>query len=203
MAKTVVKFFLDAIEGQENWLNKMAEQGFRLVKTTRLTYRFESCNPSEYQYRVEFVGNQSYHELLKYRDFLSEMGYRSFFKNINVNYSLGKVRWRPWSGKLATSPGSINKELLILEKKKDGKPFELHTDLDDVISYYHNIRNMYAFTCLLLALLIAFGRASSGLEPFEVWTKSLAAALCAYFLFLVIRYLVLIQKYKEKRKTYE
>ena len=41
------------------------------------------------------------------------------YKNINLNHSIGKVRWRPFAGKygqIATSPGNFNKELLIVEK---------------------------------------------------------------------------------------
>nr|WP_319489162.1 DUF2812 domain-containing protein [uncultured Caproiciproducens sp.] len=204
MTKTVVRYFFNAIEGQENWLNKMASKGFRLITTTTLTYQFEDCKPSEYEYRVEFVGDKSYRELLRYRDFLAEMGFHSFSKNININYSIGKVRWRPWSGQLATSPGSINKELLILEKKKDGNPFELHTDLDDLIEYSRKIRNMYAFTSAMLVLLIVFGHASSSnLEPFTVWIKAVVAVLCVFLVFWSIRYSAQIHKYKEKRKTNE
>ena len=47
-----------------------------------------------------------------------EKEYKVFYKNINLNYSIGKVRWRPFAGKygrIATSPGNFNKELLIVE----------------------------------------------------------------------------------------
>ncbi|MFO7160687.1 MAG: DUF2812 domain-containing protein, partial [[Clostridium] cellulosi] len=79
----------------------MAKRGFRLVKTSRLSYVFESCEPSKFEYRVEFAGEKSYKELNKYCDFLNSMGYKTFFKNLNLNYSIGKVKWRPWSGKFA------------------------------------------------------------------------------------------------------
>ena len=49
---------------------------------------------------------------------LEEKGYKVFYKNINLNYSIGKVRWRPFAGKygrIATSPGNFDKELLIVE----------------------------------------------------------------------------------------
>ena len=47
-------------------------------------------------------------------------------KNINLNYSVGKVRWRPWAeigGRIATNTTTFNRELLIVEKENDGKPF--------------------------------------------------------------------------------
>ena len=53
------------------------------------------------------------------------MGYSVFYKNINLNYSVGKVRWRPWAeigGRIATNTTTFNRELLIVEKENDGKP---------------------------------------------------------------------------------
>ena len=63
-----------------------------------------------------------------------DMGYKVFFKNINLNYSVGKVRLRPWAemgGCIATNATTFNRELLIVEKSNDGKPFELHTSYAD------------------------------------------------------------------------
>ena len=74
MSKTVFKYFFDPIDHQEKWLNKMASEGFRLVGTTKCTYKFEGCKLDEYEYRVEFVGDKSEGELMKYIDFLDEMG---------------------------------------------------------------------------------------------------------------------------------
>ena len=207
MTKKVFKYFFNAVDGQERWLNEMAAKGFQLVKTTRAMYEFQSCNPLEYEYRVEFVADKSYKQLMKYRDFLKEMGFQSFTKNINMNYSIGKVRLRPWAkgaGMIATSPGSINKELLILEKKRDGKPFEIHTDLDDLIGYYRNIRNAYLFADIMIIALIAFGSSSDvSLELLNILGKSIITVLGIFFAFLSIKYSMLIHHYKEKRKINE
>ena len=82
-------------------------------------------------------------------------GYKVFFKNINLNYSVGKVRWRPWAerdGRIATNATTFNREILIVEKANDGKPFELHTSYDDKEKYYRNLRNPWLFLLLMFAL---------------------------------------------------
>ena len=207
MTKKICKYFFNSIDGQERWLNEMAAKGFKLIKTTRAMYEFQSCNPLEYEYCVEFVADKSYKQLMKYRDFLEEMGFQSFTKNMNMNYSVGKIRFRPWAkgaGMIATSPGSFNKELLILEKKRDGKPFEIHIDLDDLVGHYRNIRNAYFYVDIMIIVLIAFGSTSHYfLGPFAIFGKSAIAVLAILFTFLSIKYSMLIHDYKEKRKINE
>ena len=83
------------------------------------------------------------------------MGYKVFFKNINLNDSVGKVCWRPWAergGRIATSTTTFNREILIAEKTNDGKPFELHTSYDDKEKYYRNLRNPWLSLLLMFAL---------------------------------------------------
>ena len=61
------------------------------------------------------------------------MGYGLFYKNINLNYAIGKLRWRPWGekgGHIATDATTFNRELLIVEKTDDGKTVELHTSYE-------------------------------------------------------------------------
>jgi len=161
MTKTVLRYFFDFIGGQEKWLNRMASKGYRLKKCGKMTYVFENCRPDEYEYAVEFVADKSYSKSKDYRQFLESMGLRAFTKNINLNFSIGKIRWRPYAkgmGQIAASPGGYNKELLIVEKKRDGKPFELHTDLDDLITSYRAFRNsyLYAAICLFGFLALSF-----------------------------------------------
>lgn len=55
MSKSVIVFWW-AINGTENWLNKMAEKGYRLIRTGKLLYEFEKCKPGQVQYCVEFIG---------------------------------------------------------------------------------------------------------------------------------------------------
>jgi hypothetical protein len=93
----VFRYFGGFLEAQEKWLNKMAEKGYRLVRTTSLMYEFDLCAPSQYEYQIEFMAGKDQSHVQDYRRFLEEMGYRTFTKNINLNFSIGKARWRPWA----------------------------------------------------------------------------------------------------------
>lgn len=126
MNKKFYRFYGGLLNLQENWLNKMAKKGYRLIKVGKLQYEFENCTPNQYQYYIEYIGNKSKMSAENYRTFLEDMGYKVFYKNINLNYSIGKIRYRPWAehgGQIATTSTTYNKELLIIERKYDKAPF--------------------------------------------------------------------------------
>lgn len=156
MSKRCYRFYGGLLTSQEKWLNGMAERGYRLIRAEKLLYEFEACKPGLYQYRLEFVGQKSKPAAEDYARFLEDCGYRVFFKNINLNYSIGKVRWRPWAeqgGQLATNATTFNRELLIVEKENDGKAFALHTTYEDKRAYYKNLRKPWLFLFLVSAVL--------------------------------------------------
>ena len=184
------RYFGGLLQAQQNWLNRMAKRGFRLSSAGKLRYEFEACPPGSVQYQVEWVGTKSQHSARDYAAFLEDMGYKVFFKNINLNYSVGKVRFRPWAepgGRIATNATTFNRELLIVEKQADGKPFELHTDLEDKIEYYKSLRAPW-FTNAVLFLLLG------------VLTKNTILALCT-LLFLAPVLVYQLQIWKIKRET--
>lgn len=194
MNKKFYRFFGGLLTAQENWLNKMSEKGYRLIRTGKLLYEFEECKPGQFQYCVEFIGQKSKENAKNYHDFLEEMGYSVFYKNINLNYSVGKVRWRPWAekgGRIATNATTFNRELLIVEKENNGKPFELHTSYEDKESYYGNLRNPW----LLLLLMFAV---------FTVVNQSVILGILALIsLIPVILYQSQIMKNRREAKTKE
>ncbi|MGL4337566.1 MAG: DUF2812 domain-containing protein [Turicibacter sp.] len=156
MSKKYVRYFFGFIDTQQDWINSMSEKGYRLVKTGKLIFEFEKCEPNKYQYYIEFVAHKSNSELKAYKQFLEEIGYTVMTKNLNLNWSMGKIRFRPYGegkGKIATSPGNYNKELLIVEKLNDGKYFELHTSAEDKLCYYKPQRNAYLSLILLCLFL--------------------------------------------------
>lgn len=123
MSKKCYRYFGALLSAQEKWLNKMAGKGYRLIHCGKLLYEFDECTPGKYQYCVEFIGKKSAKDAKNYRAALEDMGYKAFFKNINLNYSIGRVRYRPWAetgGRIATNTTTFNRELLIIEKEKDG-----------------------------------------------------------------------------------
>ena len=156
MSKKCYRYFGGILQKQEKWLNKMARQGYRLIRADKMLYEFEKCTPGRVEYRIEYIGSKSQNDSQEYFLFLEDMGYRVFFKNINLNYSVGKVRYRPWAekgGRIATDNTTFNKELLIIEKEKDGRPFELYTSFEDRIQYYKSLQKPYVIFAILFLLI--------------------------------------------------
>lgn len=158
MSRKYYRFFGGFLTAQENWLNKMSAKGLRLIRTGKLLYEFEECKPEQVKYRVEFIGEKSKDSAKDYRDFLEDMGYRVFYKNINLNFSLIKLRFRPWAekgGHMATNFTTYDRELLIVEKENNGKPFELHTSYEDRENYYRSLRDPWLFLLIFAAIAAA------------------------------------------------
>ncbi len=155
------------MKSQARWLNKMAKRGYRLIKTGKMSYEFEACEPDYYEYYVEYIGDKSKENAEKYKHLLEDMGYVVFYKNINVNYNVGKVTYNPLAekgGRVISNETTMGKELLIVEKIKDMAPFELHTTAEDQRNYIIRLSKswLYMFTIFLL-LFIFTGRLILGI----------------------------------------
>lgn len=138
MKKTINRWFGWSPKAHVKWLNKMADRGLRLTGTTIAGYVFEDCPPGRYEYAVEFVGHLPRDRADEYARFLEGLGYRTFFKNLNLNWNVGKVEARPWARKgarLSRNATTYDRELLIVEKERDGRPFELRTTAEDKLRY--------------------------------------------------------------------
>ena len=156
MSKKCYRFFGGVLKAQENWLNKMSSKGYRLIRTTKAMYEFEECEPGKYFYKIEYIGNKSQESAKDYVDFLKDCQYKVFYKNMNLNYSIGKVTVRPWAegkGKIATNSTTYNKELLIVEKENDGKSFELHTTHEDKKEYFKSMRKPWIYSFIIFTAL--------------------------------------------------
>lgn len=154
MSTTSYRFFGGLLDAQAAWLNRKAQSGYRLAGTGRLSYRFEPCAPGQYEYQVEFVAQKSRQEADDYARFLEECGYRVLPKNINLNVALGRAKWRPWADsplRFATRGTTLDRELFIVEKERDGRPFELHTTLEDKAAYCRAKRRPWLFTFVAFA----------------------------------------------------
>ena len=120
MKKKHYRFYGGFLKAQEKYLNKMSARGFRLIRCGKLLYEFEPCPPGRYQYRIEFVAHKSPQTISAHKKQLEDKGYRVFPKNINRNWSIGKLRLRPWAQKnsrLSTNSTTYNRELFIIEKE--------------------------------------------------------------------------------------
>lgn len=161
MNKVYHRFFAGAMKSQARWLNKMSERGYRLVNTEKTSYEFEECEPGKYEYCVEYVGDKSKENADSYKVFLEEIGYKVWYKNINLNYSTGKVAYNPFAekgGRVISSETTLNRELFIIERTKDTKPFELHTSLEDKLKYYRRLRNGWIYIFGLFTVLFLLNR---------------------------------------------
>lgn len=192
--KKCYKFFGPFLNLQEKWLNKMASSGYRLVRCGKLLYEFEKCTPNSKEYCVEYIGQKSKNNAESYRKFLEDMGYNVFYKNINLCYSIVKVRFRPWAekgGRLATNFSTFNRELLIIEKEKNGIPFNLHTSFEDKMLYYCNLRKPWLYFLSIFGLL-------------AIIMHSLVYGVFAFFsIFPLILYQCVITKIKRESITKE
>lgn len=59
MSKKCYHFFGGLLNVQANWLNKMSEKGYRLIRAGKMLYEFEEYKPSAVKYCVEFIGEKS------------------------------------------------------------------------------------------------------------------------------------------------
>lgn len=161
MNKKVYRYYGGLLKAQENWLNRLASKGYKLIAVNRLSYEFETCSPHEVQYCIDFVGEKAMSDTIHYKEFLEGLGYCVYYKNMNLNYSIGKLRIRPWAekgGGVATNKTTYNKELLIVERNYDDKPFQLHTTCDDKIKYYQNLIKPWLCLCLLIVVFGSINR---------------------------------------------
>ncbi len=70
MSKKFYRYYGGLLSAQENWLNKMASKGYRLIRSEKMLYEFEECTPGQYQYRIEFIGQKSKENAACYRAFV-------------------------------------------------------------------------------------------------------------------------------------
>lgn len=163
--KRVFKFFI-SLEDQERWLNLMSAEGWRLVKVNLFTYTFKQNKPSDYVYKVKFVGDKTKEELNEYLKFLRQQQITFYRKGMNLGkISYGSIRWRPYGrkgGVIATSPGTINSEILILELENNNDQFNIYSDDENKNQYYLTVRNVYLLASLLLTLTFLLSTPTPG-----------------------------------------
>ena len=189
------RYFAGFIDAQRNWLNKMAAKGYRLVKCGRLFYEFETCEPSEYVYQIEYIGDKSKSDGKDYAAFLEDMGYKVFFKNVNLDFDIGNIYWRKLAdkgSKFADYQTVMERALLIVEKENDGTPFELHTTNTDKANYYAKFLIPYFLLFLLFTIIGAISLAD--IKLMLMWYGIALVFLIGFFVYL-IRY------YRDKKKA--
>ena len=111
-----------------------------------------------------------------------------------MNWNVGKVEVRPWAepgGRLASNATTYDRELLIVEKANDGRPFELHTTSGDKVRYLKDCRRPALF---LFAVMAALG----------VWTRAWAAWIfAAVALAALVRYQIALMRLEKQSEVEE
>ncbi|PKR84494.1 DUF2812 domain-containing protein [Heyndrickxia camelliae] len=96
MKKRVFKLFWAWQDDQENkWLEKMAEEGWKLLKYNLLVYTFEKMDPKKYIYKTDFKSNQN-HDLQEYLALFEDAGWE------HVTHYAGWHYFRTEPGKAKT-----------------------------------------------------------------------------------------------------
>ena len=125
---------------ETTWLNEMAANGHALKGFFAGFYTFESCEPGEYVYQIDF-GTKLYAVSDDYREFMAE-------NNIEI-----VCLWGYW---------------IILRKRANEGEFVLYTDVDSNIEHYTKILKMFKavsileLICFFVEVLAAMNGAAIG-----------------------------------------
>ena len=150
------RYFGPMLRAQAKWLNKMARRGWRLADTGKLDYSFVPCEPGEYQYAVDYVGNFSRERGEDYAQFLAGCGYRTWFKNVNLQWSRGKLRWNPAGepgARISSERTNLDRELIIVERRAEAGEFRLYTTVEDELDVLRGMRRKHLYAALIFAAL--------------------------------------------------
>ena len=202
------KVFLNPIEGQEKWLNEKSAAGLKLSGVGRFTYEFTKCEPNQYQYAVDYIGNKSNIQRKEYESFLDDLKINYYEKPLNFGqFSIGRTKYRPYAGKggkLAASKGMINREILILEKENNGKTFNIYNNVKDKIIALKERKKPYIY---LLTFMIAMELYFSYINNRNIFgnnTSSILIGIIGIFsLIKIIQLSLSVKTLNEKKSIYE
>lgn len=171
----------------------MALRGWRLADTGKLDYSFIPCEPGEYQYAVDFVGNLSRAHGDDYAAFLSCFGYRTWFKNVNLQWSRGKARWKPAGepgARISSDRTNLDRELLIVERRAEPGEFRLYTSAEDEIEVLRDMRRRSLYPVLIFAALgvLALALGLTLVQSLACWVfVAIYAVPCAAYTLRIAR----------------
>ena len=152
-----IKIFLNPIEGREKYINSIASEGYRLVRSESIFHKFEKTN-STYKYAVQYIGYMNNKERKEYTKFLNDMDLKVFTAPLNIGkFSFGNVKLRPYNSPksmIATSPGMINKEIMIIESE-GSKEIPVFSDMESKNLDINRRKAPYYYLLFASVLLIA------------------------------------------------
>ena len=166
-------FFAWQAELEEDWLNRMARDGWALTEVGIFRYVFEKSDPGEYTYRLELLEESpGSKKSLAYLNFLHETGIET----------IGTIlRWA------------------YLRKSTKLGAFELYSDLNSRVAYHRRLR---AFFLTLLLAELCIGLSNLTLA-FSMYNRIQSVNLiCAIILFsIAIMLAIAAKKHTEQIKA--
>ena len=165
------RFYLDK-DAETEWLNGMADQGYAMTGFCAGFYRFDSCEPGEYRYQVDF-GDRFFGVTEDYREFMQDTGAEIV------------QTWGYW---------------VILRRLAEKGEFVLYTDVDSSIEHYTKIRKMFKVVTVfeLICFFIEVFGAVSGNRLAVAFAFQLGAILLA-LVSQVFKMNAIIAKLRERK----
>ena len=179
MRKTLIRFFTIAdYEDEEIWLREKHRSGWKLVKMTPpCFYVFESCEPQDVIYRLDYKNSQQTEE---YMQMLQDFGWEYFEQCIGWLY--------------------FRKPASDVVSEEDGELFSDNVSRVDMVSNVVKTRLgplcIIFFCCLLPNLANAFRAAN--LSALGLACAILFGVLFAIYIFLIIYCSVKLNRIKKK-----
>lgn len=176
MLHTVHKLYVD-YQREEIWLNEMSKKGYGLISFSPLTYKFESCEPGKYIYRIELLNHLPSHaESQDYFRFSSELG----IEVVDTSF-----RW------------------VFFKKLASEGPFDIHTDVESKIKHHKSIILLYGLVGLL-NIIASVGNFAAGLfSTPNIWLAPINGGLAALVFYTAFKHYKRIQALKENKIIYK
>ena len=196
-------FLLDAVYGQEKWLNKMAQRGLRLVSVNYTAYEFETCDPGQYEYHIEVVKGKTKEEILDRQRYLARRGIKSIPKSISNNRTVGNAKAHSigsGESQVVIVPDLKLPELLILERTKDSKEFEIHADTAVRDKYYQRLRTIVTMVEFCLMILVVTVALTANGSPFLTGLVLVMVAVILWLAFTLSRLTEQAFHFKEQKR---
>lgn len=104
------RYYIDN-QKEQNWLNKLSKEGWALKSFFLGFYKFEKCEPGEYEYQIDLMPQDV--DKQDYYDFMEEIGVEVV------------CTWYYW--------------VFLRKKTSSNGSFKLYTDKESLKSHYKNI----------------------------------------------------------------
>lgn len=193
--KKYIKFFVNPIEDRERFLNEMASKGLQLEESGSLVHKFSESSHSNRHYTVQYIGNINSKERQDYMNFVQNLNLKVFFAPFNIGkFVIGSARFRPFNkgtNAIATAPGMMNREIMIIESEGDEK-ITIFTDDESRYKSLRERRTPFLYLAVASLILIILGLTQSQGSFFEATVISFRPLEKFPFLWVIAGFILMI-----------